>query len=69
MLSHLKGSDVNVLVKNCDTLSGCWVSNRVRLDEESSLKIKAKQMFEAAKTIQIALGKVPNLDMEINQQQ
>ena len=26
-------------------------------------------MFEAAKATQIALGKVPNLDMEINQQQ
>ena len=59
-------ADVNTLVKNCNTLSGAWVSERVRIDEESNLKIEAKRMFENAKKTQIALGKVPNLDMEIN---
>ena len=65
----MKPADVNTLVKNCNTLSGAWVSERVRIDEESNLKIEAKRMFENAKKTQIALGKVPNLDMEINQQQ
>ena len=68
-LPTLRAPDVNTLVKNCNTLSGAWVSERVRIDEESNLKIEAKRMFENAKKTQIALGKVPNLDMEINQQQ
>ena len=66
---HLQPFDMNLLVKDGNTLAATWVSNRVRLEEETNLKIKSKQMFEAAKQTQIALGKVPNLDMEVNQQQ
>ena len=40
---------MNLLVKDGNTLTATWVSNRVRLEEETNLKIKSKQMFEAAK--------------------
>ena len=47
--NHLNPCDINVFVRDGDTLSGAWVSNRVKVEEESNLKIKSKQMFEAAK--------------------